>query len=161
MLVRMESDAFPEEDSRSPGPRWRGLRLVVCALLAGLAWAFAPEQQPLRTGLALFVLIASLWLTEALELTVTALLVPLACVLTGVFNVREALASFANPIIFLFLGGFALASALTRHGLDRMLAAVVLRLAGGRLARAALLLFALTALLSMWISNTADRKSVV
>ncbi|WP_119154962.1 SLC13 family permease [Caldimonas tepidiphila] len=129
--------------------------LALCAVLAALTWAFGPEQPQLRTGLTLFVLIASLWLTEALDLTVTALLVPLACVLAGVFTTREALASFANPIIFLFLGGFALASALIRHGLDRLLAAAVLRLAGERLAVAALLLFAITALLSMWISNTA------
>ncbi|MCV4714592.1 SLC13 family permease, partial [Escherichia coli] len=70
-------------------------------------------------------------------------------------DLRTALASFAHPIIFLFLGGFALAAALQRQGLDRALAVAVLRLAAGRRNAAVALLFALTALLSMWISNTA------
>lgn len=147
--------ARPEPARRGGRPVLRAGRLAACVVLAGAAWLAAPAEEPLRTGLTLFVLIAGLWLTEAIDLTFTALLVPLATVLTGVSGVREALAPFANPIIFLFLGGFALASALVAHGLDRSLATGVLRIARGRLAVAVLLLFAVTALLSMWISNTA------
>ncbi len=127
-------------------------------LLVGLALAVAwvvPGPQELRAGLLLFVLIAGLWLTQALPLAVTALAVPLLAVLLGLLTPRQALASFAHPIIFLFLGGFALAAALVHQGLDRALARAVLRLAQGRILRAVLLLCALTALLSMWISNTA------
>lgn len=130
-------------------------RMALCLALAGLAYALAPSQEPLRNGLTLFVLIGSLWMTQALHLTVTALLVPLLASLAGVLSPREALASFAHPVIFLFLGGFALAAALIRHGLDRWLAVAVLRLAGGHPPTAIGLLFALTAGLSMWISNTA------
>lgn len=130
-------------------------RMALCLALAGLAHALAPPQDPLRIGLTLFVLIGSLWLTQALHLTVTALLVPLLAALAGVLSPREALAPFAHPVIFLFLGGFALAAALVRHGLDRLLAVAVLRLAGGRRVASIGLLFGLTALLSMWISNTA------
>jgi len=72
--------------------------------------------------LTLFVLICSLWVTQALHLSVTALLVPLLAALAGVLSPREALAPFAHPMIFLFLGGFALAAALVHHGLDRVLA---------------------------------------
>ncbi len=129
--------------------------LLGCALLAGLVHGWAPEPGPLRVGLALFVFIGGLWISQALHLSVTALLVPLLAVLAGVFTVREALASFAQPVIFLFLGGFALAAALARHGLDRALAVAMLRLARGRLTVALGLLFALTAFLSMWLSNTA------
>jgi sodium-dependent dicarboxylate transporter 2/3/5 len=131
------------------------LRALACVALAAAVHALTPAPDAVRAGLALFVLIGGLWMTQALHLSVTALLVPLVAVLAGLLSVREALASFANPIIFLFLGGFALAAALQRHGLDRALAAAVLRGAGGRRARAVLLLFALTAALSMWISNTA------
>jgi solute carrier family 13 (sodium-dependent dicarboxylate transporter), member 2/3/5 len=126
-----------------------------CLVLAALVYASAPPPDALRAGLALFVLIAALWMTQALHLSVTALLVPLLAVLAGLMDLRSALASFAHPIIFLFLGGFALAAALQRQGLDRALAVAVLRLAAGRRDAAVALLFALTALLSMWISNTA------
>ena len=131
------------------------LRTIGCLALAALAYGIAPPPENLRTGLALFVLIGGLWMTQALHLSVTALLVSLLAVLTGLMDLRTALASFAHPIIFLFLGGFALAAALQRQGLDRALAVAVLRLAAGRRDAAVVLLFALTALLSMWISNTA------
>ena len=131
------------------------LRTLGCMALTGLVYANTPGPDALRAGLAMFVLIGGLWMTQALHLSVTALLVPLLAVLSGLMDLRTALASFAHPIIFLFLGGFALAAALQRQGLDRMLAAAVLRLAAGRRATAVALLFGLTALLSMWISNTA------
>lgn len=130
-------------------------RALGCLALAALVYGSAPPPDALRTGLALFVLIGGLWMTQALHLSVTALLVPLLAVLTGLTDLRTALASFAHPIIFLFLGGFALAAALQRQGLDRSLALAVLRLAAGRRDAAVALLFGLTALLSMWISNTA------
>ena len=129
--------------------------MLGCLLLAALAYQGAPPPEELRTGLALFVLVGGLWMTQALHLSVTALLVPLLAVLTGLMDLRTALAPFAHPVIFLFLGGFALAAALQQQGLDRRLARAVLQLAAGRRGVAVGLLFGLTALLSMWISNTA------
>ncbi|MDM7943677.1 MAG: DASS family sodium-coupled anion symporter [Hydrogenophaga sp.] len=131
------------------------LRVSGCLALAALVYTGAPQPEALRTGLALFVLIGGLWMTQALHLSVTALLVPLLATLAGLMDLGSALASFAHPVIFLFLGGFALAAALQQQGLDRALALTVLRLASGRRAVALSLLFGLTALLSMWISNTA------
>ena len=131
------------------------LRALACVAVAALVHAVAPPPDALRTGLAIFVLIGGLWLTQALHLSVTALLVPLLAVLTGLMDLRSALAPFAHPVIFLFLGGFALAAALQQQGLDRAMALAVMRLAAGRRAVAVGLLFALTAGLSMWISNTA------
>jgi len=132
-----------------------GLRVFGCAAAAAAVHAAAPPPDALRAGLALFVLIGGLWMTQALHLSVTALLVPLLAVLAGLMDVRGALAAFAHPIIFLFLGSFALAAALQQQGLDRLLALAMLRAAGGRRAHAVLWLFAVTAGLSMWISNTA------
>jgi len=131
------------------------LRVAGCLALAGLVYQFGPQTEALRNGLALFTLIGALWMTQALHLTLTALLVPMLAALGGVMDLGAALASFSHPIIFLFLGGFVLAAALQQQGLDRALALGVLRLAGGRRAAAVLLLFGLTAFLSMWISNTA------
>jgi sodium-dependent dicarboxylate transporter 2/3/5 len=131
------------------------LRATACLALAGLVYGSAPQPEALRLGLALFVLIGGLWMTQAIHLSVTALLVPLLATLTGLMDLRTALASFSHPIIFLFLGGFALAAALQQQGLDRALALAVMRLAAGRRTTAVAMLFGLTALLSMWISNTA------
>ena len=130
-------------------------RVLACLAFAALVHAVVPGDDRLRAGMGLFALIGALWMTQALHLAVTALLVPLLAVLLGLMGVREALVSFAHPVIFLFLGGFALASALQRQGLDRALAQRVLRLARGRRRPAVFLLFGMAALLSMWISNTA------
>lgn len=131
------------------------VRGLLCLLLAAAVLVAGPEADALRRALAIFVLIGGLWLTQALPLTVTALLVPVLAVGAGLLDVRAALAPFAHPTIFLFLGGFALATALRQQALDQALARAVLRAAGGRQARAVVLLAAVTALLSMWMSNTA------
>ena len=125
--------------------------VLYVGLLAGLQGL--PEQS--GAGIALLVTIAWLWITEALHVSVTALLVPLLAALSGVLAFEDALLQFADPVIFLFLGGFALAAGLQRQGLDRWIAAHVMRRAGSDLGRAVRWLFWLTALLSMWISNTA------
>ena len=137
------------------------LRIAACIALSVAVAALAPDDPTLRTALAIFALAGSLWMTQALPLTVTALLVPLLAVLMADMSPSRALASFAHPILFLFLGGFALAATLARHGLDRWLARRVLALSGGRKTASLALLFGLTALLSMWISNTATAAMVL
>ncbi len=74
-----------------------------------IAEGFEPNK--LRMGLGIFVCIAFLWMTEALPLTVTALLVPVLATLMGTSAVKTALAPFADPLIAVFFGGFALAAA--------------------------------------------------
>lgn len=114
-----------------------------------------PFEDSVSKGLSLLVFIAVLWLTEAVHITITALLVPLLATLLGILNTDAALDNFSSSIIFLFLGGFALAAAMHRQQLDRLIAGRILLLARGRLSAAVLLLFATSAFLSMWISNTA------
>lgn len=138
----------------------RTLKLIIAvALFFGLEhWlgdALGEEFGRTAAGLALMATIAWLWVTEALHVSVTALLVPLLAALSGVLAFDEALLQFADPVIFLFLGGFALAAGLQRQGLDRWLAGLVMRQAGADFGRAVRWLFWLTAFLSMWISNTA------
>jgi sodium-dependent dicarboxylate transporter 2/3/5 len=127
---------------------------LLTLLLASCAF-FVHGDIAVQKGLFIVILIGGLWVTEALNLTATALLVPVLAVALGLLDVKKALASFADPIIALFFGGFVLASALRHHGLDRLLAARVILLARGRLLPAALLLFAATGFISMWVSNTA------
>lgn len=121
----------------------------------------------MQSVLAVLVLMVCWWLTEAVPLAATALLpavlFPLLQV-TGVqgkalceFNARVTLQNYANPVIYLFLGGFLLAGAMQKWGLDRRF--TLWFLTRGRLASSAgSILFgmmAVTAFVSMWISNTA------
>ncbi|ENC9836411.1 DASS family sodium-coupled anion symporter [Vibrio fluvialis] len=114
-----------------------------------------PFEPNVVLGISMLAFIAVLWLTEALHVTVTAILVPIMAVLFDVFDTQAALNNFANSIIFLFLGGFALAAAMHRQGLDKVIADKVLIMARGKMSVAVFMLFGVTAGLSMWISNTA------
>ncbi len=113
------------------------------------------DPQSVRTGLAILTLAAVLWLSEALPLAITALLIPVVASLTGTMNVTASFSGFAHPLIFLFLGGFGLAAALSRQELDRWLAMRILILGRGNFQTTAIALFLVSAVLSMWISNTA------
>lgn len=124
--------------------------LLLLALLS-----FLPFDPQVNKGLSILVFVAILWLTEAIHISITALLVPLLAVSLNIFNTSTALSNFADPIIFLFLGGFALASALNKQELDKAIASYVLNIAKGHFKVAVFLLFTVTAGLSMWISNTA------
>ncbi|HHX8490846.1 SLC13 family permease [Vibrio antiquarius] len=114
-----------------------------------------PFEPQVVTGLTILVFVAILWLTEAIHVSITALLIPLLAVFLGVFNTQTALNNFSNSIIFLFLGGFALAAALHKQKLDQAIADKVLLLARGKMSVAVFMLFGVSAGLSMWISNTA------
>ncbi|BFU59208.1 MULTISPECIES: DASS family sodium-coupled anion symporter [Rodentibacter] len=113
---------------------------------------FAPKE---NAGLALLGFIAVLWLSEALHVTITALLVPLLAISLNLVTTKQALATFSDPTIFLFFGGFALATALHMQKLDKMIANKIMALAKGNLLIAVIYLFLITAFLSMWMSNTA------
>ncbi|MGI6638046.1 MAG: SLC13 family permease [Desulfobulbus sp.] len=135
-------------------------RLAIIALAAALAYlvyTFLPYEVEPRKGLALLTFIAILWLTEALHITITALLIPALAVIIGFegLTTAKALSTFADPVIFLFFGGFALATALHAQKLDQKIALSLVSAARGRMGIATLYIFLATAGLSMWISNTA------
>lgn len=120
-----------------------------------LMYQFLPFEQSINIGLAILVFAAILWLTEAIHISVTAIIIPILGVVFGVFETKTAMSNFANPIIYLFFGGFVLAAALNHQGIDRRIAQKVLTASKGKLSLACMMLFGITALLSMWISNTA------
>lgn len=128
---------------------------IALAVLTAAVAASGPETPTTQAGMALFALAAVLWLTEALHITLTALLIPLIAVVLGLSDVKTALTHFANPTIFLFLGGFALAAAMSKQGIDRWLASRIMALARGNALGAAFLFIVASSLISMWISNTA------
>ncbi len=136
--------------------RFRGA-IVGIVLLAGFLFMPAPSDIPVKAwhvaGVAL--LMAVWWISEALPIPATALVPLVAFPLLGVATMRQTAAPYADPIIFLFLGGFIIGTAMQRWALHKRigLRAIVLvglsprRLIGGFLLS--------TALLSMWISNSA------
>jgi sodium-dependent dicarboxylate transporter 2/3/5 len=97
------------------------------------------------------------WITEPIPLPITALLGTAFCVLAGLGSAKSVFASYAHPVIFLFIGSFLLAEAMAVHGLDRRFAAWMLSFAwvGVRPRRILLAIGMVTALISMWVSNTA------
>jgi len=106
---------------------------------------------------AVMATVIVLWLTEALPMPVTALLGAAACVLLRVAPAKEVFAPFADPLIFLFIGGFILARAIFLYGLDRRFAFAVLSIRGigAKPARVMFAFGAVTAFISGWVSNTA------
>lgn len=124
-------------------------------LLFAILFNTLPFEPQVVTGSCILIFVAVLWLTEAIHVSITALLIPLLAVFLGVFNTQAALNNFSNSIIFLFLGGFALAAALHKQKLDQAIADKVLLIARGKMSVAVFMLFGVSAGLSMWISNTA------
>lgn len=129
--------------------------MILAVIFYFTAIFFIDASPQVQKGMALFVAVAWLWITQALPISTTALLIPVLALGSGLLSSSQAFENFANPIIFLFMGGFALAASLQKYGLDQLFALKMLSLAGGRPLIAIFLLFLTTALLSMWISNTA------
>ncbi len=140
--------------SRTPA----GFRLALGPVLGVLVflWLGGAEMGTAgRATAAVAVWMAAWWMTEAIPVFATALL-PLAVFpLLGIADVRQTAAPYGNPLIFLFLGGFVIAIAMERWGLHRRIAEAAMKAVGDRAERVVGVFIAITAFLSMWISNTA------
>jgi sodium-dependent dicarboxylate transporter 2/3/5 len=157
--------ATPSEMLTPAEERFERLRRMSGAVLAPLAFVLvyfvllrdSTLSEPGKRLSAVLATVAVLWITETIPLPVTAILGASLCVLLGVADAEKAFSGFANPMIFLFLGSFMLARAMHIHQLDRRIALGFLsfKAIGGRPARVLAGLGAVTALLSMWVSNTA------
>ncbi len=144
--------------AQAPITNFRGLFItIIAAILCFGIYFILPYNHDANKGIAVLLFVAILWFTEAVHITVTALMVPILAVLIGIpeMDTKKALSGFADPIIYIFFGGFALATALHMQRLDRKIAIWLLSLSRGNMKVAILAIFAVTAFLSMWISNTA------
>jgi sodium-dependent dicarboxylate transporter 2/3/5 len=114
----------------------------------------SPEAHKLA---AVMSLVMVLWITEALPLAITGLLGPTLVIALGIAPAPKAFAPFADPIMFLFLGAFVLARAISVHGLDKRFAYRILSLrwVGESPGRILFSYGAVCCFISMWISNTA------
>jgi sodium-dependent dicarboxylate transporter 2/3/5 len=95
------------------------------------------------------------WVTDAVPFPVTALLPLILFPSLGVMGVGKAAAPYANPIIFLFMGGFFIAIALEKHRLHERIALNLIKLTGTSGNGIIMGFMISTAFISMWISNTA------
>jgi sodium-dependent dicarboxylate transporter 2/3/5 len=125
--------------------------------------AYFSMMVPFKAGIAmaLLVLIAGLWITEIVPTIVGAFLVPIVIVIAGISTTGEALQPFFDPVIALFFGGFIIAEALKKHNIDRRLALGIVSRASIRPSVLLIILMAVSAFLSMWMSNTASAAVMV
>ena len=127
-------------------------------LLFAAIW-FGPELDPVRPAvsdmMAIAVLMATWWVTEAIPIPATALVPIVLFPFTGIMKGAEVAREYMSWIILLFLGGFLIAIAVERWNLHRRIALHILRIIGGQPHRLVLGFMVATAFLSMWLSNTA------
>jgi sodium-dependent dicarboxylate transporter 2/3/5 len=168
MTVQPPTTLEPSPSSELPlassAARWKGWvrpGLAVLGVVASVLVAWLGVDSPL---VARSILIAgvclTLWLTELVPPFVPTLLLLgatpalLGSMDTG-YKLSAVLAWCADPVLALFLGGFTLGAAASKHGLDAAAAQYVVRLARGRQRLLMLLVIAGVAFLSMWMSNIA------
>lgn len=155
-----QATSFWHENKRA----W--LIISSAAIISIVLFYALPYDVNAKKAICLLFFVATLWLSEAIHITITALMVPVLVILLGIqkidkdgsatsITIKSVLSNFANPTIYLFFGGFALATALHMQKLDRKIASKIIAISGSNLGYAVLSICVVTAGLSMWISNTA------
>lgn len=131
--------------------------------VAGIAMFFflrasVDMELPAAAVAMLCVWMATWWITEAVPLELTALLPMLVLPLTGLYPkdaMLKACAPYAHENVYFFLGGFGLGLAIEKTLLHRRGALLLLRFAGSNASMVVAAFMVATALLSMWMNNTA------
>lgn len=119
------------------------------------------ENNQAQKALALLVLVAVFWMTEAIPLALTGLMIPVIAVFLKLVPTQDSFKEFAHPIIFLFLGGFVIAGTLTRYGLDKIIAHRLITLSKGNFYKSSIFLMLATAFSACWVSNTAATAMMI
>ena len=136
----------------------KGAVIIFCSLFLFVAMlVFNPLSLEVKAqhALAIAVLMVVLWVTEVLPMPVVALLPIVLFPLLGIADTAETTAPYANPAIFLFMGGFMIGLAIEKWDLHRRIALTVVSFTGTGGSRIILGFILATGFLSMWLSNTA------
>ncbi|MEX0686364.1 MAG: DASS family sodium-coupled anion symporter [Balneolales bacterium] len=129
-----------------------GMALFVLMILSS-----APEGLSLegwRTA-AVALLMAIWWFTEAIPISATALIPLILFPILGIADISATTTPYANPMIFLFLGGFIIAIAMQEWGLHKRIALNIIDVIGSKPRSIIMGFMVSTAFMSMWVSNTA------
>ena len=148
----------PHAPPPHPGPTLARLGLYLGPGAAAALLLLSPPEglsPSAWRAAAVGVLMAVWWVTEAIPISATALLPLVLFPALGVAGIDAAAAPYANPLIFLFMGGFLLTLAMQRWGLHRRIALNVIGRVGTHPASLVGGFMMATAFISMWVSNTA------
>jgi len=140
------------------GASWKRTGLAVGLIVFLSLWLFydpVPEKPEVGKMAAIALLMAILWISEAIPLAATALIPIVLFPLAGILNTGDTAKAYVNSIIFLFIGGFLIALSMERWNLHRRIALNIIHAIGRRADFLVLGFMAASAFLSMWISNTA------
>jgi len=129
-----------------------GVGLFLALLLLPALSGLNPAAQ--RTA-AVAALMAAFWIGEVIPIYATALFPIVLFPLLGILDTKAVTAPYADRVVFLMMGGFIIAEAMKKWWLHRRIALHIIRRIGGSPHRLILGFMTATALLSMWISNTA------
>ena len=127
---------------------------ILFLIFSNLPFELVSEKGDAVISVALWMLFW--WITEAVSISVTALLPLLLFPLLKILPIAEVGANYGSPIVFLFFGGFVMALALEKVNLHKRIALTIIRLTGTTPNKVVLGFMVATASLSMWISNTAS-----
>ena len=120
-----------------------------------------PNNPAVTYTLAIAVLMAVWWITEALPIAVTSLLPVALFPLFGIMNGKAVSSTYFNHVIFLFIGGFLVALAMEKWNLHKRIALKLLMWVGTKPANILFGFMFSTAFLSMWMSNTATTMMMI
>lgn len=126
---------------------------ILFFIILSLPFDLVSEQGDNVIAVAVWMIVW--WITEAVSISVSALLPLLLFPLLKVMPIADVGANYGSPIVFLFFGGFVMALALEKVNLHRRIALNIIRLTGTTPNKVVLGFMIATAALSMWISNTA------
>lgn len=131
--------------------------MAVGALVFFIFYFFNPFSLPIQASeiLAVAMLMLVWWLTDALPMPVVALVPMTLFPLLGLMKIDKVAASYGNPVVFLFMGGFMIGLAMEKWNLHRRIALNIVKRTGSGSNRIILGFIIATAFLSMWLSNTA------
>ncbi|MEL0457482.1 DASS family sodium-coupled anion symporter [Flavobacteriaceae bacterium SZ-1-7] len=139
-------------------PFSKRIGLLIGPLLFVIIQFITPEiiSQKATTVIALAVWMVLWWITEAVSISVTALLPLLFFPLFKVMPMANVGSNYGSPIVFLFFGGFVLALALEKVNLHKRIALNIIKRTGTTPNKVILGFMIATGFMSMWISNTAS-----
>ena len=129
---------------------------IVALMAFVLMWFYYDSTFEVSVTVAVTVWVVLWWIFEPIPIPVTSLL-PLSLLpLSGVLSANQVASAYGHPLVLLLLGGFLLATALESCGAHQRLAIAMVRIFGTHSPRRVVFGFmAASAVLSMWISNTA------